>query len=116
MSTKSRVTIYHHAARVKNVPPKRGGEEGKGGGVTTFTQQRICTASNFIALLELNSKGLYQSSGKEKESSCLLFPSSTKREIRQFHFVVVQRPQRNKQKSFFAVLVAVAVAVAVIVL
>ena len=25
--------------------------------------------------LELNSKGLYQSSGKEKESSCLMFPS-----------------------------------------
>ena len=27
--------------------------------------------------LELNSKVLHQSSGKEKESSCLLFPSST---------------------------------------
>ena len=49
--------------------------------------------------LELNSKGLYQSSGKEKESCCLLFPSSTKREIRQFHVVVVQRRQRNVQKS-----------------
>ena len=49
--------------------------------------------------LELNSKGLYQSSGKEKESCCLLFPSSTKREIRQFHVVVVQRQQRNVQKS-----------------
>ena len=31
--------------------------------------------------LELNSKGLYQSSGKEKES-CPVFPSATKREIR----------------------------------
>ena len=30
--------------------------------------------------LEVNSKGLYQSSGKEKESFCLVFPSSTKRE------------------------------------
>ena len=30
--------------------------------------------------LELDSKGLYQSSGKEKESCCLVFPSSTKRE------------------------------------
>ena len=49
--------------------------------------------------LELNSKGLYQSSGKEKESCCLLLPSSTKREIRQFHVVVVQRRQRNVQKS-----------------
>ena len=49
--------------------------------------------------LELNSKGLYQSSGKEKESCCLVFPSSTKREIRQFHVVVVQWRQRNVQKS-----------------
>ena len=77
--------------------------------------------------LELNSKGLYQSSGKEKESCCLVFPSSTKREIRHFHVVVVQRRQRNVQKSvmhvqsccfanqtycFFAVLVAVRVVVA----
>ena len=46
-------------------------------------------------VLEMNSKGLHQSSGKEKESCCLLFPSSTKREIRQFHVVVVQRRQRN---------------------
>ena len=36
---------------------------------------------------------------KRKESCCLLFPSSTKREIRQFHVVVVQRRQRNVQKS-----------------
>ena len=50
-------------------------------------------------LLELNSKGLQQSSGREKESCCLLFPSSTKREIRQFHVVVVQWRQRNVQKS-----------------
>ena len=50
-------------------------------------------------LLELNSKGLYQSSEKEKESCCLVFPSSTKREIRHFHVVVVQRRQRNVQKS-----------------
>ena len=59
--------------------------------------------TNFIALipsrlihqmlancLELNSKGLYQSSGKEKESCCLRFPSLTKPEIRHFHVVVVQ--------------------------
>ena len=49
--------------------------------------------------LELNSKGLHQSSGKEKESCCLVFPSSTKREIRHFHVVVVQRRLRNVQKS-----------------
>ena len=35
----------------------------------------------------------------KKESCCLLFPSSTKREIRQFHVVVVQHRQRNVQKS-----------------
>ena len=54
-------------------------------------------AGNFF--LELSSRGLYQSSGKEKESCCLVFPSSTKREIRHFHVVVVQRRQRNVQKS-----------------
>ena len=78
--------------------------------------------------LELNSKGLYQSSRNEKESCCLVWPSSTKREIMQFHVVVVQRRLRNVQKSvmhvqscsfanlkplaFFAVLVAVAGVVA----
>ena len=46
--------------------------------------------------LELNSKGLYLSSGKEKEGRCLVFTSSTKKsEIRQFDVVVVQRWQRN---------------------
>ena len=49
--------------------------------------------------LELNSKRLYQSSGKEKESRCLVFTSSTKREIRHFHVVVVQWRRRNVQKS-----------------
>ena len=47
--------------------------------------------------LNLISKGLYQSSGKEKES--LVFPFSTKREIKQFHVVVVRRRQRNVQKA-----------------
>ena len=45
--------------------------------------------------LELNSKGLYQSSRKEKQDYCFVLPSSTKREIRRFHIVVVQRRQRN---------------------
>ena len=77
--------------------------------------------------LELNSKRLYRSSGKEKESRCLVFTSSTNRKIKHFHVVVVQRRQRNVQESvmhlqscsfanqtycFFAVLVAVAVVVA----
>ena len=51
--------------------------------------------------MELNSKGLRQSSGKEKKV-VVLFRSSTKREIRQFHVVVVQRRQRNVQKKRFA--------------
>ena len=72
----------------------------------------VSAASNFIALipsrllsqmlvnfLELDSKGLYQSSRKEKETCCFGFPSSTKREIRHFHVVVVQRWLRNVQKS-----------------
>jgi len=50
-------------------------------------------------ILELNSKGLYQSLGKEKESCCLVFSTSTKCEIRHFHVVVMQRRQRNVQKS-----------------
>ena len=50
-------------------------------------------------VLELNSKGLYQSSGKEKQSCCVVFPASTKRQIRYFHIVVVQGRQRNVQKS-----------------
>ena len=37
--------------------------------------------------LALNSKGLYQSLGKEKQSCCRVFPSSTKREFRHFHVV-----------------------------
>ena len=77
--------------------------------------------------LELNSKGLYQSSGKEKENCCFVFPSSIKREIRHFHVVVVQRLQEMYKRAwctckvvvlpiqtywFFAVPVAVAVVVA----
>ena len=49
--------------------------------------------------LALNSKRLYRSSGKEKESRCLVFTPSTKREIRTFHVVVVQWQRRNVQKS-----------------
>ena len=47
----------------------------------------------------MNSNRLYRSSGKEKESRCLAFTCFTKREIRQFHVVVVQRRPRNVQKS-----------------
>ena len=49
---------------------------------------------------EVDSKGLYQSTGEEKESCCLVFPSSTKREIRHFHVEVVKRRERNVQKAW----------------
>ena len=48
--------------------------------------------------LELNSKGLYQSSEKEKEGHCIVFTSSTKSEIRQFHVVVVQKWPANRRR------------------
>ena len=76
--------------------------------------------------LELNPKGRYQSSEKEKENLCVLFTYSLKwaREIRKFHVAIVQRRLRNVQKEwctwkfvvllistyFFAVFVALAVA------
>ena len=40
-----------------------------------------------------------ESSGKEKESCCLVFASSTKREISHFHVVVLQRRQINLQTN-----------------
>ena len=49
--------------------------------------------------LELNSKDCIKVLGKEKESPCLVVLSSTKREIRHFHILVMQRQQRNVQKS-----------------
>ena len=53
--------------------------------------------------LELNSKGLCQSSRKGKESCCVVFRSSTRREICYFHVVVVQLRLRNVQKSVIQV-------------
>ena len=43
----------------------------------------------------MNSKRLYQSSRKEKESRCLLLTASTKREMRHFSVGVVQRRQQR---------------------
>ena len=57
------------------------------------------SSSNVGNFFELNSKRLYRGSEKEKESRCLVFSSSVKREIRQFHVVVVQSLQRNVQKT-----------------
>ena len=42
---------------------------------------------------------ILESSGKEKKSRCLVPTFSTKREIRHFHVVVVQRRRRNVQKN-----------------
>ena len=49
--------------------------------------------------VDLNSKRLYWSLGKGKESLCVVLTSSTKREIKYFHVVVGQWRQRNVQKS-----------------
>ena len=49
--------------------------------------------------LELNSKGLHQRSGKEKESFCPLFPSSTKREIRQFRATTVEKCTKKRERA-----------------
>ena len=79
-------------------------------------------SSNFIALslsrlirqtspffLQLNSKRLYQSLGKEKQGRCLVFTSSTKREIWHFHDVYsgsdgkeTYKRARCTSKFFFA--------------
>ena len=48
---------------------------------------------------ELNSKELYQSSKKEKESYCLVFLSSTKREIRQFRIRERKQERRRRQRK-----------------
>ena len=50
--------------------------------------------------LELNSKGMHQEKVQEKKmkSFCLVFPSSTKREIRHVHVAAAQRRLRNVQK------------------
>ena len=58
----------------------------------TSLKNWVCAASDF-------SKGLCQSSGKEKQNRSLVITSSTKHEIRQCHIVVVPQRQRNVQKS-----------------
>ena len=59
---------------------------------------RAYSISFNLSYVRLNSEGLYQSSGKEKESCCLVFPSSTKRESRHVHVAAAQRRLRNVQK------------------
>ena len=82
----------------------------------TSLKKWICTALNFMVLVlshsicqmlaffwELNSKRLYWISAKEKESRRLPFTSSTKREIRKVHVVIVQWQRENVQKSMMLV-------------
>ena len=57
------------------------------------------TVSSVSNIKLLNSKDCIKVLGKEKESPCLVVLSSTKREIRHFHILVMQRQQRNVQKS-----------------
>ena len=78
----------------------------------TSLEKWILATSNFITLIPTHSihqmlanlfavefcKTVDQSSGKEKESCCLVFMSSTKHEIRHFHIAVVQWQPRNVQK------------------
>ena len=99
-------------------PPRRWilksllGKNNDGDGYENVTKKWILASSNFIGLissrsirqmlanfLELNSKRLYQSSGKEKESRGFVFTSSTKLEIRRLHVVVLLRRQGIVQKS-----------------
>ena len=64
----------------------------------TLIPSRLICYMWVVFILEMNAEGRYKSSGKETES-CLVFTSSTKREIKHFHVVVVQRRLRNVQKS-----------------
>ena len=81
-------------------------------GSKNATKKWIRVVLNFIAFIptpliwqmlaifqELNSKGLYLSSQKQRENCHLVFASSIKCEIRKIRVVVMQWWQRNIQKS-----------------
>ena len=55
-----------------------------------FTQRRQLRKRHLMDFIKVQEK---------KRKCCLLFPFSVKREIRQFHVVVVQRRPGNVQKS-----------------
>ena len=64
-----------------------------------FNKRCIVTSSNFNTLIlshSISSSKDYQSSRKERESSCIVFSPSTKGH---FHVIVMQLRQRNEQKS-----------------
>ena len=77
-------------------------DDGKGGKNVTQKWLRFIPAPLICQMLatfqELNSKGLYLSSQKQKENRCHLFTYSKKRRIRHFHVVVMQWRQRSVQK------------------
>ena len=76
-----------------NVPSgeERGETDVFAGYFKRFRAYSISLNSSNVVLffLELNSKRLYRSSGKDKESRCLEFTSSSKRIIMHFLLVVV---------------------------
>ena len=104
-----------------------------------FSKKWIRATSNFIVLIPTRSirqmlanfavEDCIKAQEKKKKVDVFIHVREKKREIRHFHVLVVQRQQRNVQKSvmhlqscwfgiyccFFAVLVAVGVAVAVVV-
>ena len=60
--------------------------------------------SHLVHLLELNSKGLYQSSRKEIGSCCLVSPSSTKVKLGTFSFMAekfTKKPDAHAKLFFF---------------
>ena len=62
-----------------------------------FNSFNLSNAGDFFQ--ELNSKGLYLSSRKEKENRCLMFTSSINREIRKFQVVFVQKTAKKCTKK-----------------
>ena len=100
-----RLVLYGFDSYVMLIQGSLTNDEGDGYENVTQNENSHCLKlyrgySNCWQILsEFNSKGLHQSSGKEKESCCLVFPSSTKREIRHFHVVVVQRRLEVNKKT-----------------
>ena len=86
MEQKNPFTVCKHAVRYNEFGYK-------------LNKRCILTSSNFNTLIlshSISSSKDYQSSRKEKESSCIVFSPSTKGH---FHVIVMQSWQRNVQKS-----------------
>ena len=117
---RNRLNLSCRKTRFKNITNTHINRVGPPLATTTATATKtslkkwICAPSNFIALIPTRSfrQMLANLSGvefyktvskfrknKKKKVVVLCSRPSTKREIRQFHVVVVQRRQRNVQKS-----------------